>query len=46
MKRSTIAVSALVVALAIPSLAAAQPQLTLDWPALADGPVDRPLIDD
>ena len=36
MKRKSIAASALVVAVAIPSLAAAQPQLTLDWPAMAD----------
>ena len=36
MTRSTIATSALVGVLAIPTLAAAQPQLTLDWPAMAD----------
>ena len=36
MTRRTIAASALVAALAMPSPAAAQPQLTLDWPAMAD----------
>ena len=36
MTRRTIAASALVGVLAIPTLAAAQPQLTLDWPAMAD----------
>ena len=36
MTRRTIAASALVGVLAIPTLAAAQPQLTLDWSAMAD----------
>ena len=36
MARRTIAASALVGVLAMPPLAAAQPQLTLDWPAMAD----------
>ena len=36
MERRTIAAAALIGVLAIPTLAAAQPQLTLDWPAMAD----------
>ena len=36
MKCRTLAASVLVAALAMPSLVAAQPQLTLDWPAMAD----------